>query len=657
MSQNKKTDTACSQATQAQTMPHRLLSARHVRDFGVFRGVSVGAAVHVTARNLMRAVVRTAAAIASPAAARAGLAAVFGALAIVASPPAQAAESGATPRPAHGLIVKLKDAPAHAAAMERRQDNGRLRGDVERERMQRVMGQAGVAALKTRPSGRASQLLDFGRVLSGREAEQLAAQLRLRPEVEWVVPNERERRLQSTINPPNDELFAAAPGEPGQWWLFANGGNNTSQIDFRRRGVPSFQTAWATDVGNSAVVVAVLDTGITYHPDLEGRVLPGYDFVSEVVYAGDGTGRDSDPSDPGDFVSAGDKTGPNRSAFETCFEEASSWHGTKIAGMLAARTNNSNREGVAGMNWNGRVLPVRVAGKCGADVADIVDGMRWAAGLTVPGAPPNPYPAWVVNISFGGSEGCNEAYRDAIADLAAAGVVVVAAAGNENGAVTRPASCSGVVAVGALNRDGFKATYSNFGPAVTLATVGGDSSFDGAWGPRLADEGLLTLDNFGENGPGGAGYSYIVGSSFAAPIVAGTVGLMLSVNPNLNVAQIIAGLKASARPHVTSPIIGMCSDANPGRCICDKFTCGEGILDAGEAVLYAGNPSNYRPPVRIPQVIDNTEVRAAVMSASQDLPPNPESGGGGGALGFGWLLALGAAVSALAWRRSVRSTC
>ncbi len=167
-------------------------------------------------------------------------------------------------------------------------------------------------------------------------------------------------------------------------------------------------------------------------------------------------------------------------------------------------------------------------------------------------SPPNPNPARIINISFGGSAACGAAYQQAIDDVRAApggGAVVVAAAGNEWSAPTRPASCQRAVGVAALNRDGFKSNYSSFGAAIALATVGGDDN-DGAWGPALADSGVLTIGNDGLTVPTTDGYYYHFGTSFSAPIVAGAASLMLSLNPALTVDQIIAGLKASARPHV-----------------------------------------------------------------------------------------------------------
>jgi len=527
----------------------------------------------------------------------------------------------ASERSAHGLIVQLKDAPAHVAAQvapanERRVAQAAL--DTAHDRLRRVLGSAGMTDARLRPVGRAAQLLEFGRVLGPAEAASLADRLRSRPEVAWVVPNEREQRLQV----PSDPMFGSTVNSSGQWWMFPISGSNANALEDRRRGVPGLQSAWAITTGASAAAVAVLDNGITSHPDLDAHVLPGYDFVSIVEYANDGTGPDPNPSDPGDWVTQAEKDG--NTLFKDCNVEDSSWHGTIIAGIVAAVTNNG--VGVAGSNWNGRVLPVRVAGKCGADVADIVDGMRWAAGLEVTGVPPNANPARVINISFGGDAPCNAAYQSAIDELATLKkAVVVAAAGNERGAVRRPASCSGVVAVGALNRDGFKSTYSNFGSAITVSTVGGDAGDGGASDALLADDGLLTLHNEGLQEPGMPGYANVFGTSFAAPIASGVVSLMLSVNASLTTSQIINGLRVSARPHVTSTTIGQCSAQNSGRCICTTATCGAGILDAAQSVSYAQNP-----------------------------PSEEQASSGGGAFGLVWLLALGGAVTALARRREER---
>ena len=334
-------------------------------------------------------------------------------------------------RPAYGLIVKLKDnAPALTGQVQRLSATQGATADDATSRSLRLQGVLRAAAVQPstqRPVGGSAQLLGFGRVMTAAEAERTADQLRSRPEVEWVVPNHRERRLQVTV--PNDPSFA------NQWWLHSVSGSNGNVLKDRLRGVPGFQSAWAVNTGAPQAVVAVLDTGITRHPDLDDHVLlPGYDFVANAIAANDGDGRDADASDPGDWVSAADKAA-HPSVFGNCAIEDSSWHGTEVAAVIAGVSNNG--VGVAAINWNARVLPVRVAGKCGAEVADILDGMRWAAGLSVVGAPLNLNPARVINISFGSNEPCNPAYQTVIDELAAtgAGVVVVAAAGNSHGAV------------------------------------------------------------------------------------------------------------------------------------------------------------------------------------------------------------------------------
>ena len=550
-----------------------------------------------------------------------------------------------------GLIVRLKEAPSH----ERLQSRGADETRRDQDRWRRVLQDAGVAGVTgaasqpaLRPVGRDQQWLDFGRGLSAAETTRLVERLQRRAEIDWVEPNTRERRLQQL---PNDPYYAQ------QWWLHPVSGGNADPLPARLRGVPGIQAAWQSGLPGStgSVAVAVLDTGLTSHPDLIGSLLPGYDFVSEAVYGNDGDGRDADPSDPGDWVSADDL---KQAGFSGCAVEASSWHGTIISGLIAAQTDNA--AGVAGSLWNGLVLPVRVAGKCGATVADIVDGMRWAAGLAVAGVPTNPNPVRIVNVSFGGSSTCGQAYQTAIDELREHGVIVVAAAGNEWGAPSRPASCTGVVGVAALNRDGFKTNYSNFGAALSasgIATVGGDDTA-GAWGSLLGDSGLVTVWNDGTHGPGTASYAGLFGTSFATPLVSATIALMLGVNPALTVDQLIAGLRLSARPHATSPRIGLCSSANPGRCICTASTCGAGILDTEQALRYAADPAGYVPPARTAAVIDNPEVVAAAALGPDRVgnsppPPPADEGGGGGALGAGWLLALAAAVLAL--KRSLKA--
>jgi serine protease len=567
--------------------------------------------------------------------------------AVMLSLPSLALAEGGAAGLSHGLIVKLHELPKRSGALAQGGALPAAAAANGADRLRKIVAAAGLKAAPARAVGRSARLLDFGRPLDAAQAEQIAGRLRQHPEVQWVVPNERERRLTT----PNDPLFAANAFSTGQWWLRPASGSNANVLVDRLRGVPGLQAGWGQQTGSSAAVVAVLDTGTTPHPDLDANLLQGHDFVSAVEFANDGDGRDADPADPGDWVSQADKDG-NPALFGTCDVEHSTWHGTAVAGIIAAVADNG--VGVAGINWNGRVLPVRVAGKCGAEVADIIDGMRWAAGLTVPGAPANANPARVVNISFGGSAACNAAYQETIDDLRTLGVVVVAAAGNEHGDVKRPASCAGVIGVAALNRDGFKASYSSFGPSIVVSAVGGDPADEGLWGTLLGDDGLLTVDNLGLQSPLAATYGRFAGTSFSAPIVAGVISLMLSVNPALTVAQIIDGVRLSARPHVQSRLMGSCSADNPGRCICTSATCGAGILDAPQALAYAANPSGYVAPAQAGALIDSADVASAV-ALGNDLPPNAApvdtaASAGGGSVGPGELYCGVLAVIGLAWR-------
>jgi len=503
--------------------------------------------------------------------------------------------------PVSGLIVKMKDAPSHERLSAL--SAGSLR-EAETGRVRRTLASARMSEARTRPVGRDALHLDLGRRLPVAAAQALAERLRSQPDVEWVELNEREHLLAV----PNDQYYRynAATNDTGQWWMRPPG--ETADGGVASWGAPGFEGAWNVETGLPSAIVAVLDTGTTNHSDMNAHYLLGYDFVSEVTYSNDGNGRDTDPSDQGDWVPAAQANDPN-SEFYLC-ETTSSWHGTSVSGIIAAVTNNTT--GIAGVNWNGRVLPVRVAGKCGATLEDIVDGMRWAAGLHVDGVPDNANPARIINISFGGSAPCGNLYQSAINELAGVGAVVVAAAGNEAGGLSRPASCSGVVAVAALARDGLKAAYSNFGAGVTVSTLGGDSA---------VDDGILTLYNTGAESPDVEDYFNRVGTSFSTPIVSGVISLMLSANPNLTVPQIIAGLRSTARPHVTSNL-PVCSSTNSGACKCTTSTCGAGILDAEGAVRYAAAPT---------------------------LPSGGGGGdSGGGALSWIWLVGLGLGVLALA---------
>ena len=334
--------------------------------------------------------------------------------------------------------------------------------------------------------------------------------------------------------------------------------------------------AWDVTSGKN-VVVAVIDTGITSHEDLRGQVLPGYDFISDALVANDGDERDNDPTDEGDWVSAGECGDgvPTQ-------DQPSSWHGTHVAGTIAARTNNDT--GVAGVAWNAKLLPVRALGKCGGYLSDITDGMLWAAGLDVDGVPHNPNPAKVLNLSLGSAGQCALTFSVAIAAVRAKGVTIVAAAGNENEDIGlhmhNPASCEGVISVAATRRDGGRAYYSNFGKTIDVSAPGGELLNIVSRGETSSD-GVLSTLNSGRTVPDADSYEFYAGTSMATPHVAGVAALLYAVNPNLDPDNVELILKKTAR---SFPLVS----GNQ----CDPTLCGAGIVDAAAAVTEAAKGSN-----------------------------------------------------------------
>ena len=413
-------------------------------------------------------------------------------------------------------------------------------------------------------------------------SRELAARLSAQSDVEYAEVDERMRAFAV----PNDPLYRAAlttSPTSGQWYLQAPNATLVSAVNA--------EAAWAITTGRSSVVVAVLDTGVRFdHPDLAGKLLPGYDFISNALTANDGDGRDSDPSDPGDWVTAAD-VGVVPGCVTADIGD-SSWHGTQTAGLIGAATNNG--VGMASMGRDVMVLPVRVLGKCGGVSSDIQAAMLWAAGLTVPGVPANPNRAKVINLSLGSaSPTCSQSYQDAVNAVLAAGVVVVAAAGNEGLAVGSPANCTGVIGVAGLRHSGTKVGYSSLGDKASISAPAGNC-FNTA-GACLYP--LLTTSNNGPQGPGANIYTdgvndLTLGTSFSSPLVAGTAALMISANPLLTPAQVLSALKSTARPFpsttTTSGFVRACtaptSVAQNSECLCTTSTCGAGLLDAGAAV-------------------------------------------------------------------------
>ncbi len=348
--------------------------------------------------------------------------------------------------------------------------------------------------------------------------------LRALPEVEYAQPN---YILHVVSTSPNDPDFKR------QWHYFENGSGPG-----RSPGGINLPQTWDTNKGSQAVVVAVLDTGILPdHADISGssNLTSGYDMVSDARTANDGNGRDGDPTDPGDAVSAGE-CGPGSPTLPD------SWHGTHVAGTIGVGDTNNGR-GVAGVNWNTKVQAVRVLGKCGGTIEDINDAIRWAAGLPVPGVPGNATPSKVINMSLGGSGACSlsPALQSAIDDAVGAGTTVAVAAGNDAADASgfMPASCNNVITVAASDLRGrLVQRYSNFGATVEILAPGGDVDRD--------DDGDGNEDGVYSMVRGG--YAYYNGTSMATPHVAGVAALVLAANPSATPAQVLAKLQEAAIP-------------------------------------------------------------------------------------------------------------
>ena len=373
------------------------------------------------------------------------------------------------------------------------------------------------------------------RPLDAAESELLMRRLAADPNVEYV---EVDQLMRHTLTPNDPRL--------SEQWGF---GTSASSINVR--------PAWDKSTG-TGVVVAVIDTGITNHPDLNANILPGYDFISDAAMARDGGGRDNNPNDEGDWYAA-NECGAGYPASN------SSWHGTHVAGTIAAVTNNA--VGVAGTAFNAKIVPVRVLGKCGGYTSDIADAIVWASGGTVSGVPANANPAEVINMSLGGSGSCSTTYQNAINGAVSRGTTVVVAAGNSNTNVSSavPANCPNVIAVAATTSAGARASFSNYGTGIDISAPGAS---------------ILSTLNTGTTVPGSASYASYNGTSMAAPHVAGVVALMqAAATTALTPAQVESILKSTARP-----LPGACSGG-----------CGAGIADADAAVVAAQGGGTPNP--------------------------------------------------------------
>ena len=406
-----------------------------------------------------------------------------------------------------------------------------------------------------------SYVMKLDRELGRKAIDALALAIAANSEVEFAEPD----RKMSILLTPNDTRYL------DQWHYYESAGGLNLPL------------TWDQTTG-AGIVVAVIDTGYRPHADLAANLVPGYDMITDIATANDGDGRDSDASDPGDWTTA-------RQCSLLSGATNSSWHGTHVAGTIAAVTNNAN--GVAGVAYGAKVQPVRALGRCGGYTSDIADGIIWASGGTVTGLPLNPTPARVISMSLGGSGACGATTQTAINGARSRGAVIVVAAGNSNVDVSNasPANCAGVIAVAAVGRTGGKASYSNFGAGVDVAAPGGSMSVAGD------PNGVLSTLNSGTTTPGADSYAYYQGTSMATPHVSAVVALMLAKNPQLTPDQVEGALKSTSR-------------AFPAACA----QCGAGIVDANAAVSIASTFASL--PVVTTNAASNITATGATLNST-----------------------------------------
>ena len=404
-------------------------------------------------------------------------------------------------------------------------------------------------------------LVEFSEAIGEAEAREVADALEADPAVDWAEPDmflftsttEETFDAQGTGAAPSDSSYEF------QWNLWGDWGVGLGN------GIEALTSAWDENAG-TGVTIAVIDTGIVSHPDLDAAVVPGYDFVSAsdnlaaprtsngaaVSFDGDyvdtntfgAVGRDSNPSDPGDWR---DVT-PVRS---------SSWHGTEVAGVIAAQANNG--AGIAGVAPGSRIQPIRALSWRGGLLSDIAAGITWASGGTVDGVPSNANPSSVLNLSFSVKAPCPTSLQSAIDGALGRGSIVIAAAGNaaSDASSFTPGNCSGVITVGATDSSGKRSGYSNHGAVVDMSAPG---------------SAVTTLSNDGDRGPGAAGTRSAQGTSIAAAHVSAAAARYISSNPAATPAQVSEWLTGEAVRRFAGDT---CDDAV-------DVTCGTGILNLAQ---------------------------------------------------------------------------
>ncbi len=447
-----------------------------------------------------------------------------------------------------------------------------------------------------------SDLIRTSRKLDRAEAAALIEQIAADPAVAYVEPDlmwqaVRDVRAPESLAPatftPSDTYYAKY-----QWNLKAPDGTATA-AGVANWGGSNVNNAWDLADGNG-IVIAVLDTGITSHVDIDTSLADaGYDFIVDAKVSGrEQDGRVPGGWDLGDWTTA--EPWLSECTDATHPAEDSSWHGTHVASTSGAELTN-NGAGMAGIAHGAKVLPVRVLGHCGGYNSDINDAIVWAAGGSVDGVPANTHPAQVINLSLGGSGSCSasSSAAKAIEKARALGAVVVVAAGNSNkdAAGHSPASCPGAITVAATGVTSKRAYYSNYGNVVKIAAPGGGVyANDGSSGAQANDGFIWQALNSGKTAPVANDKSYggMAGTSQATPHVSGIVALMQSARlaanlPLLSPDEVLDVLQSTAM----APKVAPAADR----------PIGAGIVDASAAVARAvaggGGPGEPPPAIEL----------------------------------------------------------
>ena len=424
------------------------------------------------------------------------------------------------------------------------------------------------------------ELVRLSRGVDKVEAEALMRQIAADPNVKSVSVDRLRQIATAPVQP-----MAYTPNDPNidwQWHMLPADGSDTFDGGPNRGGMNA-PGGWDLSDG-TGVVVAVLDTGVTAHPDMDTSMADaGYDFITDTLVSG----RPTTERVPGGW-DLGDWT-INYPGASTCQQRNSSWHGTHVAGSAGAQKTD-NGVGVTGVAYGAKHIPVRVLGHCGGLESDIADAIIWAAGGEVAGVPMNQNPAHVINLSLGGTGPCSSTEAAAVAKANELGAIVVVAAGNSNQDVSNfsPANCPGVVTVASNGVTSRRAYYSNYGDGIDISAPGGGVyANDGSSGTQIDDGFVWQARNPSTTTPTplaqitGVPIGGSAGTSQASPHVAGVIALMQSARmeadlPLLDTDEAIAILRRTATPFAVAPVANR--------------AIGPGVLNAGAAVLAAIEP-------------------------------------------------------------------